>query len=83
MVAEEGTNTFRRSPNDAVEEEEEVQEVGVMDKIGEELQNLQVLETEVLGSRSPQIGMIGSPRHQHQQQPPQRLQYLHVVRVRR
>ena len=42
VVAEEGTNTFRRSPNAAVEEE--VQEVGVMDKIGEELQSLQVLE---------------------------------------
>ena len=81
VVVEEGTNTFRRSPNAAVEEE--VQEVGVMDKIGEELQSLQVLETEVLGSRSPQIGMTGSPQHQHQQQPPQRLQYLHVVKARR
>ena len=82
VVAEEETNTFRLSLNDAVEVEE-VQEVGVMDKTGVELQSLQVQDTGVPGSRSLQIGMTGSPRHQHQQQPPQRLQYLHVVKARR
>ena len=82
VVAGEETNTFRRSLNDAVEVEE-AQEVGVMDKIGVELQSLQVLDTELPDSRSLQIGMTGSPQHQHQQQPPQRLQYLHVVKARR
>ena len=82
VVAGEGTNTFRRSLNDAVEVEE-AQEVGVMDKIGVELQSLQVQDTEVPDSRSLQIGMTGSPQHQHQQQPPQRLQYLHVAKGRR
>ena len=82
VVAGEGTNTFRRSLNDAVEVEE-AQEVGVMDKIGVELQSLQVLDTELPDSRSLQIGMTGSPQHQHQQQPPQRLQYLHVAKGRR
>ena len=82
VVAGEETNTFRRSLNDAVEVEE-AQEVGVMDKIGVELQSLQVLDTELPDSRSLQIGMTGSPQHQHQQQPPQRLQYLHVVKGRR
>ena len=82
VVAGEETNTFRRSLNDAVEVEE-AQEVGVMDKIGVELQSLQVQDTGVPGSRSLQIGMTGSPQHQHQQQPPQRLQYLHVVKARR
>ena len=82
VVAGEETNTFRRSLNDAVEVEE-AQEVGVMDKIGVELQSLQVLDTEVPGSHSPQIGMTGSPQHQHQQQPPQRLQYLHGAKARR
>ena len=82
VVAGEETNTFRRSLNDAVEVEE-AQEVGVMDKIGVELQSLQVLDTEVPDSRSLQIGMTGSPQHQHQQQPPQRLQYLHVAKGRR
>ena len=82
VVAGEETNTFRRSLNDAMEVEE-VQEVGVTDKIGVELQSLQVLDTELPDSRSLQIGMTGSPQHQHQQQPPQRLQYLHVAKVRR
>ena len=82
VVAGEETNTFRRSLNDAVEVEE-AQEVGVMDKIGVELQSLQVLDTELPDSRSLQIGMTGSPQHQHQQQPPQRLQYLHVAKGRR
>ena len=82
VVAGEETNTFRRSLNDAVEVEE-AQEVGVMDKIGVELQSLQVPDTAVPDSRSLQIGMTGSPQHQHQQQPPQRLQYLHVAKGRR
>ena len=82
VVAGEETNTFRRSLNDAVEVEE-AQEVGVMDKIGVELQSLQVQDTAVPGSHSLQIGMTGSPQHQHQQQPPQRLQYLHVAKGRR
>ena len=82
VVAGEGTNTFRRSLKDAVEVEE-AQEVGVMDKIGVELQSLQVQDTAVPDSRSLQIGMTGSPQHQHQQQPPQRLQYLHVAKGRR
>ena len=82
VVAGEETNTFRRSLNDAVEVEE-AQEVGVMDKIGVELQSLQVQDTEVPDSRSLQIGMTGSPQHQHQQQPPQRLQYLHGAKARR
>ena len=82
VVAGEETNTFRRSLNDAVEVEE-AQEVGVMDKIGVELQSLQVLDTELPDSRSLQIGMTGSPQHQHQQQPPQRLQYLHGAKARR
>ena len=82
VVAGEETNTFRRSLNDAVEVEE-AQEVGVMDKIGVELQSLQVQDTELPDSRSLQIGMTGSPQHQHQQQPPQRLQYLHVAKGRR
>ena len=82
VVAGEETNTFRRSLNDAVEVEE-AQEVGVMDKIGVELQSLQVQDTAVPGSRSLQIGMTGSPQHQHQQQPPQRLQYLHGAKARR
>ena len=82
VVAGEETNTFRRSLNDAVEVEE-AQEVGVMDKIGVELQSLQVLDTEVPDSRSLQIGMTGSPQHQHQQQPPQRLQYLHGAKARK
>ena len=82
VVAGEETNTFRRSLNDAVEVEE-AQEVGVMDKIGVELQSLQVPDTAVPDSRSLQIGMTGSPQHQHQQQPPQRLQYLHGAKARR
>ena len=82
VVAGEETNTFRRSLNDAVEVEE-AQEVGVMDKIGVELQSLQVPDTAVPDSRSLQIGMTGSPQHQHQQQPPQRLQYLHGAKARK
>ena len=82
VVVGEGTNTFHRLLNGAVEVEE-VQEAGAMDKIGVEWQSLQAPDIEVPGSPFHQIGMTGSPQHQHQQQPPQRLQYLHVVKARR
>ena len=82
VVVGEGTNTFHRLLNGAVEVEE-VQEAGAMDKIGVEWQSLQAPDIEVPGSPFHQIGMIGSPQHQHQQSPPQQPQCLHVVKVRR